>query len=536
MNDFVEIYHFKLENIKLAIDLLQPLDFMYKLDLKDAYFLIPVCHSDRQYLRFEYAGKLWQFSCLPFGLSSCPFVFTKVMKPIIQILRSEGITVIIYLDDILVMARSEFECKKNTQRAIDILKSLGFIINFNKSNLSPSRYCKFVGFIIDSQNMQLCLPTDKRYKIKELVRNFIKKKSCKIEEMAKLSGVLASSCLGVKYGWLYYKSLEREKYLALKLNNKNMSAITSISTDTVQDLLWWEKFIMHTVNPIRIFAFRKEIFSDASLSGWGAVHGRKRAHVFWDPSERKRHINYLEILAAFFALKCFAAKDRNCQILLRIDNCTAIAYINKLGGVKFPAPNAITRELWQWCEARNIWVFAEYIASKENFEADAESRVSNIDTEWGLSMSAFNEIQRKFGKPTLDLFASRINKKCRRYCSWQYDPEATLMNVFTCCWAEDFWYAFPPPPFSLIPRVLRKIREDEARGIVVAPLWPTQAWFPEFERMLLKDPIILGPSNDLLLSPCRKIQHPLASQLSLIVGVLCGKPSQRENSQSRLWK
>lgn len=161
-----------------------------------------------------------------------------------------------------------------------------------------------------------------------------------------------------------------------------------------------------------------------------------------------------------------------------------------------------------------------------------QSRISNIDTEWELSQEKFNLIKEKFGKPKLDLFASRINKKCKIYCSWQYDPEAITINAFTCFWGNQFWYAFPP--FSLIPRVLKKICEDKATGIVVAPNWPSQAWFPKFKSMLIGKPIVFDPSNNLLLSPCRNLTHPLANQLSLIVGVLCGKHSQNENYLNHL--
>lgn len=44
-----------------------------------------------------------------------------------------------------------------------------------------------------------------------------------------------------------------------------------------------------------------------------------------------------------------------------------------MGGIKFSLLNKVTKKLWQWCETRNLWVFAEYIASKEDFEADAVS-------------------------------------------------------------------------------------------------------------------------------------------------------------------
>lgn len=106
-----------------------------------------------------------------------------------------------------------------------------------------------------------------------------------------------------------------------------------------------------------------EIFSDASLTGWGAFCGGERARGHWTQNERHLHINYLELLAAFFGLKCFAENMSNCQILLRIDNTTAISYINKME-FQFKHLNHIARQIWQWCESKKYLGFCILCALK----------------------------------------------------------------------------------------------------------------------------------------------------------------------------
>ena len=184
----------------------------------------------------------------------------------------------------------------------------------------------------------------------------------------------------------------------------------------MQELRWWLAQIPIAHNKIRSLTFDLEIFSDASLNGWGAYCREEKAHGIWSASERTYHINYLEILAAFIALKCFAKNTRNKQVLLRIDNVTALAHVNKMGGTKHHDLHLITKSMWEWCIERDLWIFAEYVASKEN-PADEGSRLSNPDTEWELSNVAFQDILEAFGTPTIDLFASRVNAKCSRYCS-----------------------------------------------------------------------------------------------------------------------
>jgi len=97
----------------------------------------------------------------------------------------------------------------------------------------------------------------------------------------------------------------------------------------------------------------------------------------------KHHINFLKLLASFLALKAFAKNLKNCEILLRLDT-TAISYINKMEDIRFPHLTHLAKKIWIWCESRKIWLFASYISSKENVEADAASRNKNIDTEWEL--------------------------------------------------------------------------------------------------------------------------------------------------------
>ena len=85
---------------------------MGSLDLKDAFYLISIHESDRKFSRFNFYGVLYQFTCLPFGLCTSPYVFTKIMKPVINALRVRGFISVIYLDDILCIGDTYDSCKQ----------------------------------------------------------------------------------------------------------------------------------------------------------------------------------------------------------------------------------------------------------------------------------------------------------------------------------------------------------------------------------------------------------------------------------------
>ncbi|XP_077270144.1 uncharacterized protein LOC143901594 [Temnothorax americanus] len=506
---------------------------MASIDLRDAYYLIPIAESDKKYLRFEFEGKLFQFSCLPFGLSTAPYVFTKIVKPIISDLRRKGLLSVVYLDDFLLFGRSHYECVSNVLQTRIALENLGFIINEEKSQLSPVQRCKYLGFVFDSNQMTIELPKEKKLRALETMSKFIVNRKYKIREFAQMVGSIVSCCPAVKFGYAHTKSLEREKFLALEKNNGNYDASMTLSNNVKTDLLWWKRNIQKTCNSIDALNFQLEMYSDASLTGWGAACGNETAHGSWDASERSKHINFLELKAAFFGLKCFAKHLRSTDILLRIDNTTAISYINRMGGVQNLRLNRITQEIWGWCEARDIILFASYISSKDNFIADAESRKIEPETEYELANEAFEKISTTLGKPQIDLFASRVNTKCKKYFSWFKDPNSLSVDAFTKSWTDFYLYAFPP--FAIILRVLRKIRDDKAVGIVVVPEWPAQPWFPLFYSMLVSEPICLKPNINLLTS-CNREPHPLWRHLTLVAGKLSGQDSIGDRRQVTQYK
>lgn len=536
LNKFVRNSHFKMEDHRTASKMILQNSFMATIDLKESYLLVPINASYRKYLRFQFKNEksqilTYEFNAMPYGLSSAPRTFTKIMKEVMSHLRSRGFKSVIYLDDILCIGESFDECLQNVNETLRLLNCLGFVINNDKSNLHPQQCCKFLGFMYNSVDMTILLPSDKRNNILQLVKKFSLLPVCTIRDFAHLTGVLTSACPAVRYGWLYTKTIERQKYLALN-SHPSYDSKFKPTVDILPDLNWWIQNINSIKNTLVIPNYELEIFTDASLTGWGAYSENTRANGGWKDNECTFHINYLELLAVFLGLKFFAREKYNTNILLRVDNTTAVSYINRMGGVQFPHLNDLTRNIWQWCEERNIWIFASYINTKDNKEADQESRRANPDIEWQLNNSEYQKIVATFGQPEIDLFASRTNAKCTTYVSWRQDPDAVAVDAFTLRWKSMFFYAFPP--FPLILKCLHKIINDQAKGILIFPNWPSQPWFPLLTSLVQSDILYFTPSFLHTSSFSRTYQHH-SKQLTLGAAVLSGLRSQQEEHQSKPW-
>lgn len=118
-----------MEDIRGLKDIIKKGDFMAKLDLMDAYFSVPINPANRKFLQFRWRNKTSAVYCLPFGLSITPFVFTKVCHPVLSTLRKQGILhCLMYLYDLLVMAKTKEVLKENYRKCSSLLISLGFMI------------------------------------------------------------------------------------------------------------------------------------------------------------------------------------------------------------------------------------------------------------------------------------------------------------------------------------------------------------------------------------------------------------------------
>ena len=159
--DFMTCPHFRMDTTKDVAAILRPGDWAASINLKDAYFHVPINRRFRRFLRFGWKGKLYQFLVLPFGLCSAPLVFTRVTKPLKAFLHSRGIRSIFYLDDILIVGSSRQSCVDNVEAALLLLRRVGFIVNLKKSSLVPSQDFRFLGLQWSTASGQVSIDDSK---------------------------------------------------------------------------------------------------------------------------------------------------------------------------------------------------------------------------------------------------------------------------------------------------------------------------------------------------------------------------------------
>ena len=493
LNEFVIPHHFKMEGLHTLKDILRRGDWMTKVDLKDAYFTIPIHRSSRSVLRFSIQNRLYQFTCLPFGLSCAPWVFTKTLKPVLTLLRELGVRLMAYIDDILVLAETVEMAKDHTIGLIYLLENLGFRIHPEKAVTTPTQEIEFLGMVVDSKTVELRLPGQKLRKIRQEAAK-IRDQSAQptARELSRLLGKFNSVSQAVPPGPLFCRAMQRDLAAALEESNQSYDAPCQLSPAAKEELDWWTNQLTHWNGKSLVLRQPDlQMESDASLIGWGASCQGTQTGGPWSQQEKNLHINCLELLAATLAVKTFLKKQTNKRVLLLLDNQTAVAYVNNLGGTVSAQATRLARELWMWCLERDILLTAQHLPGKENVRADTESRVMKDRSDWMLNPSIFQRVLQHFPYLEVDLFATRLTYQLPRFYSWRPDPLAEATDAFLQDWRQVKGYA--NPPWNLVGRVLAKAEEQTADLILLAPIWPSQPWYPRLLSLLVSCPLRIDP-------------------------------------------
>ena len=516
-----------MDTIEAVMNLMRLNCFMASIDLKNAYFSIPVAEEHRCFLRFVWLDKLYQFTVLPNGLSSAPRTFTKILKPLYAHLRQLGHITCGYIDDSFIMGNTYDTCSASIRATHDLFKSLGFCVNYDKSVLLPSRQIEHLGFVLNSANMTVSLTSSKKANLICKCRQVIDDPAPSIRAVAELIGIFVSSFTAVEFGRLHNRHLESEKVQALKRVAGNYDKTFYLSGDAKTEIQWWIDNVDSQIRHIEHGKFAYILTTDASNLGWGAVFealpsegAQQSTGGRWTLEEKLEHINGLELKAGLLGLQSFCSNLSNVHIKIFFDNTCAVAYLNHQGGMHSVYCDKLAHSIWAFCQQRNLWVTAAHLPGQLNTLADAKSRIFDDKTEWKLNAQVFQEIVNNFITPEIDLFASRMNHQFKPYVSWFPDPGAKFIDAFTLNWANNVFYAFPP--FSIVAQVLRKIEFDGAKGILVVPNWATQIWLPLLRRLLLAPPMPLKWHQDLVELPFRQGPHPLGKKLNLMACYLSG--------------
>ena len=524
----VQLTPFKMEAVASVLLSVREGDFLASLDLKNAYFQIPIHPSSRKLLRFTSEGTVYQFRALCFGLSTAPQVFTRVFAAVSAWAHTHRIRLLRYLDDWLVLSSLEREAKQAVQSLLLICHILGIVINEKKSDLVPSQTGKYLDMTIDTEAGKVFLSGMSRE---------IPDGSGELLHHGRSPGsALAGDPRSPGFARAAGPSRSPGFARAAGPSRSPSDAHSPVASEGalvprgVRPSLSTGVFASGSeMGPVLVVGEGPSVDGAsiwATCSGsspvFGCVFFGLGAHLLdqlvsgvWSDQEMSLHINLLEMKALFLGIQAFREDVTSHHVTAMCDNSTVLAYVNKQGGTVSRALCLLTSCLLRWTESFDIHLDARYLPGQANVLADLLSRCGQVvETEWSLHPQAARSLLRVWGNPSIDLFATSLNAKLTLYCSLVPDPQAVFEDAFRHPWDDLDLYAFPP--FPLVSRVIARVRESSRVAMtLVAPLWPEKEWFADLLLLLAQPPLALPWWDSLLRQPHCNLFHQGVHTLNL---------------------
>jgi len=516
LNKNISKTRFQMEGIEQVAHLIQPNDFGMLIDLKDCYLTLGLHPAHRKYCRFRCptSHKRYQWKTVSFGTSEAPKICTKILKPLIQILKSLGIRALIYIDDLLLLDQDRIRLARAMAIAMDLLqRKVGLQLKISKGQLVPSQTFTCLGTVWNTQEMKCFMPPKRIKAIQHTARRLLSAStasptsSVKTKDLARFVGQVVSTTRAIRPA--KRRLLFIQHSLSAAVRKSGWIGTATLSPEATNALRWWVannpwvhngNEIVPPIRPIQITVRSDAATHNAGYGGELIYKGKAfQTRGFLTKAEQKeKFINEFEFSGmanTVRALLPLAIPDKRLwaqvHIAAELDNTAAIKY----GQVAVSRSLNMSKkgaEFHDWREKHGLEMSFRHLAGVLNITSDELSRRQSSHIDWMLHHTLFQRACKIFrAKVKVDLFASAWNSQVHDFYSFHHDHRARGADSFQFQWNQlGTVYAYPPP--ILMGRVLQKaLMERVPVLILVAPLWQAQPWWPTLLSMASAPPLLL---------------------------------------------
>ena len=238
VNESVPDRHFKFQTLECAMAMMDQNSYMAILDIRHAYRNIVIRPSDWDLQSFTIGTRNFQDRCLSFGLKIAPEVFTRFTQAVLRIMHRLGHPKIMaYLDEFF-MTGTLSQVWNTFCTLIHVLQNLGFYIHWGKAIL-PSPVVRFLGFLLDAQQMTVSVPPDKMSEAILLINQALSSVWLPVKMWRRLTGKLNHIAKAIYGGRTFLRRIWDLVVMLLKHNRKE----AKVSRSAASDLHWWLLFM-----------------------------------------------------------------------------------------------------------------------------------------------------------------------------------------------------------------------------------------------------------------------------------------------------
>lgn len=368
----------KFSRVDDAVALMSEGCYFAKVDLKSAYRSVGISKESQKVTGFkwDFKGKTVYLkdTKLPFGARLSVGIFHRLTQAVKRMMDRRGFGhLVVYLDDFLIISKSKTECAAALNCLIQLLRRLGFMINWGKV-VDPVNIITFLGIELDSLSMTMRLPFEKLNKLRLELQSFLNRKRASKGQLQSVAGKLSWAAGVVKGGRVFLRRIF-DRIRTLKHNSHK----TLLSAEVRRDFLWWSKFltVFNGKSALLDTCPIECVFTDACDEGAGGSFGSDWFYYNWRndwPEARDFHINEKEVIAVALATQRWAPLWQNKKIIVYSDNTVTVAAINK-GSSRNRAIMHCLRHLFWLSATFNFHMVAKFIPGFQNTVADSASRL-----------------------------------------------------------------------------------------------------------------------------------------------------------------
>lgn len=144
---------YPLPQVTVILDRLRDARYLSSLDIKSAYWQIPLSKDSREKTAFTVPGRgLYEFTTMPFGLHNAPATWQRFIDSVIG--ADLEPYVFVYLDDVLVVTKTFDHHLEILKEIFRRLKSANVTLNKDKCHLCRSEL-KYLGYVVDQRGLKV---------------------------------------------------------------------------------------------------------------------------------------------------------------------------------------------------------------------------------------------------------------------------------------------------------------------------------------------------------------------------------------------
>lgn len=527
---------FKMEQLSDIMKLMRPGDVAFSLDFEKGFFQFRLKEGVSRLLVFQFNGKFYRWRVLPFGLKSAPAHFSWVVKQVLRLLRTQGISCSFFIDDLIFLASSYEELFRIRAQVLDLFYKLGMRVSLKKSLLTGGDLLRHLGMDLCLVDGSIWVPVDKVMQAKALCASLLAASSAAVSgfSVASVVGKLQSFRLACPLVMILSKGLSRclTDLPVLEAGgdweSKDYSAKIHLSALAIAELRFWCACLWHIRGCALDRPVESLVFTDASTTGFGYVAtnalnaatatGFKVREVCGGEWKDRcvGHSTAFELYTILLMLRQCKERLAGKRVHVCTDNVGA-AFVLPKGCNHNHMLHAWALAVWGVATRWNIRISAQYLAGDGIVSSGADGLSRGHDPyNCTLKSDCFAKVWAWNGPFEVDAFSGPSAVQKHPHTGEQLSCVSPFaMPLRLHCDALTFitvqsLYAFPPPGMLL--KYIKLVMQHSLRCVIVVPQWPTALWWP---LVAVREQLRLGKVGDCVRPGRFGLAHPFGQAFDL---------------------